>query len=307
MQAALRKSFDRFMHGSPEPGRSANALAEDCLGVTELMRAGAPDGMARLRTLVDALLAKVLHRASGVLAWGPNSSPAMETECGKGGIKAFGHCNPGDTAYSVQSGLAIACLSEAADLLHDPSLVERARSALHYWDAHSAKVAGCGNCIYYWYDDDRADVKRYVRNINVIMGFGAASLAARHGDAVARSLAEATYNADKWELQRGNHGYLGRLDPQWVARRSEATRIEYHAPFVALFAARIRADLSLRDLGRHGHAVWREWATCDNAACRADDCHGVTPTRTVVFRLKLSFTARSDELIPRQLRCVTRY
>lgn len=280
----LEESFKRFLDLPILEGRDAGDLAWDCLATAELARLGETKAIDKLHRLATQLAAKALPRPTGQLVWGPNSSANSKAECSAGGFKAFGHCNPASTGYSVQSGLAVACLAEAGELLKDERITGDARNGLKYWDAHMmGEVPGCEGCIYYRYDDASVDRGRYVRNVNLIMGYGAAVLATQGHAADAKRLAKGVVKADIWERAGGNRGYLGRLDPEWRSSTNEAQRIEYHSAFVALFSARIGEAINSADAIRHGVDVWRDWAKCANERCYTNTCaaSGADATRCV--------------------------
>ena len=252
-QTDLNGSYDRLLKAPIAADRAASALAWDCLATAFLIQAG-KSGVTRLELIVNRLRAKGWMRGNR-LVWGPEPD---DKECGNGS-KAFGHCNDPYTGYSFQSGMAIACLAEAAKILSDDGLRQEARRSLRYWDEFRLP-APCDGCVYYLFDDAPADADRYVRNANLFMGYAAAALGER-------ALAEGAVKADIWERQGGNFGYFGRLDPQY-----DPERTEYHAAFVALFSLRIGRSLRFDRAIMHGLNVWRDWAKCANERCYTNTC-----------------------------------
>jgi hypothetical protein len=283
-RASVQAYARRFLADlRPQLKRSANELGYDCLAAVALERAGVTGGTARALRSVADLQASAMLRRGGALAWRATSNAAQEAKCGPGGWESFGVCNGPDTAYGFQSGLAIACLSETGALTHDDSLLALAKRSFHYWDLFRGPVPGCSGCLYYWESDKPAAKNRYVRNLSLFLGFAAASVALRTGDKELASVAHEVVKSDIWEESKGNHGYLGRLDPL-SKRPGEAERIENHAAAVSLLLEGIGRAVDMPGARAAGLAVWKEWATCSNKQCLANNCSywGADPSRCAV-------------------------
>jgi hypothetical protein len=157
-------------------------------------------------------------------------------------------------------------------LLDDPALLATAKQAFEAWRPFLIPATPCPDCAYFAMSSSPNDAGRYVRNMNVFMALGGASLAAV-GDADAGRLAKRLMASELAESARGNKGYLGFMDPGWKKNPAlEGDRIENHAAAVAVVSERIGELLASADYRQHGLRVWREWATCDNDRCRAAAC-----------------------------------
>lgn len=253
-------------------GRSANDLGWDCLAATELAARGDARATGRLRLLVGALLPDLVKTPQGSPA-GWTATISDTKRCPRGGYDAFGDatCNPPGTAYAFQSGLGIACLARAAGPLGEPRLLDTARQVLASWEPLATTRAPCRGCIYFPASNHANDAGRYVRNMNVFIAFGAASVGAA-GDAKAMQIARAAMASELAEQARGNKGYLGVLDPQWIKSAAEADRIENHAASVAVLSRQIAALTGDAAIERHAIAVWKDWVGCDNDRCRGAAC-----------------------------------
>ncbi len=251
--------------------RSANDLGWDCLAATELAARGDPRAVARLRLVVSELQSDLIKSAQGKpLGW---TATIVDKRCPAGGYDAFQDrsCNPPDTVYAFQSGLGIACLARASKPLGDPALLGTARQVLAAWQSFLLPQPLCRDCLYFQTSSSLNDAGRFVRNMNVFMAFGAASLGAA-GDAEAMQIGRRAMASELAESARGNQGYLGALDPQWVSSKQEADRIENHAASVAVLSMQMGALMGDAKVEQHAKKVWREWATCDNERCRSATC-----------------------------------
>lgn len=256
---------------SVKKDRSKNNLGWDCLAVTELAASGDPRAVARLRVIVAELKADMIKSAQGKpLGW---TASIVDKRCPRGGYDAFQDrtCNPPDTVYAFQSGLGIACLARASKPLGDPALLATARQVLAAWQSFVLPKSLCRDCLYFQTSGSANDAGRYVRNMNVFMAFGAANLGAT-GDAEAMQIARRAMASELAESARGNQGYLGILDPQWMKSKKEADRIENHAASVAVLSMQMGNLLGDAKIAQHAKKIWHEWATCDNERCRNATC-----------------------------------
>ena len=273
VQARVGASIDATLQStSVAKDRSANDLGWDCLAATELAAAGDARAAARLRLIVPGLLRNMVASASGgPMGWTASISDARR--CPAGGYDAFGDgsCNAPNTVYAFQTGLGIACLARASVPLRDPKLLQTASQVLSSWQVLALPKAPCAHCLYFPTSSSANDAGRYVRNMNVFMAFGAASLGAT-GDAPAMQLARSAMASELAEQARGNKGYLGVLDPQWIRSKTEADRIENHAASIAVLSRQMAALTGDAAFERHALAVWQDWAFCANDRCRNAAC-----------------------------------
>ena len=304
LQEKVAKSVDASLQSrSVAPDRSANDLGWDCLAATELGAAGDARAEARLRLIVAELQRDLLASTQGKpMGWKASVTDAKR--CPAGGYDAFGDgsCNPPDTAYAFQTGLGIACLARAAGPLRDPRLLTSARQVLSSWEALAMPKAPCRDCLYFPTSSHANDAGRYVRNMNVFMAFGAASLGAA-GDASAQRVAQRALASELVEQGRGNKGYLGVLDPQWIKSRTEADRIENHAASIAVLARQTAALTGDAEIRRHALAVWQDWAFCSNDRCRSATCSywAADPARCQATQTAAHCAFRQDDARAREL------
>lgn len=257
----------------PYSDRSANDLGWDCLAAAELAQASVPGAEDRLSNAAIALLDKGLQRPDGALGWTAARNAAREGDCAVGAHPSItpGRCIPAGTAYSFQSGLAVTCLAIAGELLSRPHWVVVAKRSFTHWDSlRSGALPGCNECLYYWYDDAGVDAQRYVRNLSLFMGLGAAALAREEPQLAA--VAQAVIRSDIWERSGGNRGYLGRLDPLWSNRAGESARTENHMAVMALITDLASELIGFEDGTRHAFELWKDWATCDEKRCQTAGC-----------------------------------
>lgn len=267
VKAGLRSFLSRK---DASPDRDAGDLGWDCMAAAELAQRGDPRGQEKLKEVVQALSEQAIRANDQVIGW-PYRGKSVDS-CKDGGLDAFGDgtCNKKDTVYSFQTGLAIACMAKAGNLLHAPEYTTEARQALDYWQKFTLPKTACGDCTYYLYSDDPNDRGRYVRNVNVFMAFGAATLGENAHDATATKRAQQAMRSEVEETHFGNQGYLGHLDPEWIKKKADATQnIENHAAAVALMSDLIGSDSHSQEAREHGMTVWHEWATCNNKRCAA--------------------------------------
>jgi len=268
------QSIDAFFRDrKPIPDRSANDLGWDCLAATALLDQGNDGVSANVQSIADQLAANVIlsKKDSKPIGWGAS---IQDQRCPEGGYDAFGDgtCNSKDTTYAFQTGLGIACLAKASVALNDPKLLGIAKNVLDHWQTYILSKALCDGCIYFAPSDNQNDNGRYVRNMNVFMALGAATLGqATHNKAFIK-IASQAMQSEIAERNSGNRGYLGKLDPQWLIKASESDRIENHSAAVAVLSLEIGRLLDSDEITSHGLAVWRDWATCDNERCRKANC-----------------------------------
>ena len=304
LQEKVAKSIDASLQSrSVASDRSANDLGWDCLAATELAAAGDARAEVRLRLIVAELQRDLLTSAQGKpMGWTASVTDAKR--CPAGGYDAFGDgsCNPPDTAYAFQTGLGIACLARAAGPLRDARLLAISRQVLSSWEAMAMPQTPCRECLYFATSSHANDAGRYVRNMNVFMAFGAASLGAA-GDASAMRVAQRALASESAEQRRGNKGYLGVLDPQWIRSRTEADRIENHAASIAVLTRQAAALTGDAELRRHALAVWNDWALCDNERCRKATCSywAADPARCQATQTAAHCAFRHDDARARDL------
>ncbi|HRD87080.1 MAG TPA: hypothetical protein PK752_02295 [Accumulibacter sp.] len=253
--------------------RDAADLGWDCLAAAAVLEAGSKPTGAKLLAIAQLLTDKVVRSKGAIKGWAyEGKSP---DSCPNGGLDAFGDgtCNTADTVYSFQTGLGIACLARAGALLGNKEFLTVAGQILSYWQQYTLAAVPCTGCVYYLYSDSSNDSGRYVRNVNVFMAYGAAVLGAAAGDPAATHLARQAMRSELDERRVGNEGYLGRLDPQWLAKKADASQnIENHAAAVAVLSDQIGVLLGSKEFRDHGLGVWEKWAACDNKRCRAATC-----------------------------------
>ncbi len=278
LDPALRGKVDaaaaRFLAPSKVEDRSANNLGWDCLAAVALVRAGDVRAKDRVEAIAQALAAQAVVDSATKRVQGWRATLAS-AQCKNGGFDAFGDgtCNAPDTTYAFQTGLAIACLAQASDALRRPEWLRLAGEAMDHWRERRLPGGVCEGCVYFATSDSAYDAARYVRNMNMFMAFGAASLGAVRGDRELMDLAAKAARSDVAERTDGNRGYLGRLDPQWKARATERDRIEDHSAAVALLALDMGRTLPAgQSFVEHGTTVWGDWAGCDNDRCRTAGC-----------------------------------
>lgn len=253
--------------------RDAGDLGWDCLAASALADAGVADAGKKLVAIADRLVAAAIPGRQGIAGWAYLGGSA--NRCPDGGLDAFGDgtCNLRTTTYSFQTGLGIACLANAGRTSGRSDLLAKAQEALNYWSGFAVRATPCADCISFLYSDHPNDRGRFVRNVNIFMGYGAAVLGTASANAGDVAIAKQVMRADIREREAGNMGYLGMADPQWVAKRADASQnIENHAAAMAALIYELGAKLDSPAERSHGRALWQEWAACDNKRCRAADC-----------------------------------
>ncbi len=274
-QTVLQASIRGFLRNSASlASRDAGDLGWDCLAAGSLADAGVPNAAQKLQAIADHLVLTAIPSKSGFAGWGYQGKSA--NSCPDGGLDAFGDgtCNSRSTAYSFQTGLGIACLAKAGAIFKHNDYLAMAQDILNYWNSFSIPRTPCPDCIYYWYSDNQNDRGRFVRNVNVFMGFGAAMLGSASGQRGDGAIADKVMRADLSESKSGNRGYLGVADPQWIAKKAEAAQnIENHAAAMAVLIDQVGAVVGSAAYRSHGKSVWEEWATCDNKRCQVAACN----------------------------------
>lgn len=275
LQDKFRASVKSFLASPPPPAtRDAGDLGWDCMAAAALVEAGDKPAEKKLGEIAQVLADKAVRAKGQALGW-PYEGKSMDS-CPGGGLDAFGDgtCNKKDTVYSFQSGLGAACLAKAGGLLHSDQFTSTASQIFNYWQKFTLEKPACPGCIYYLYSDDANDRGRYVRNVNVFMAFGGAALGAAAHDDAATNLSRQAVKSELSERRAGNHGYLGRLDPEFMAKKADsAETIENHAAAVALVMDQIGVIDHSSEAREHGLGVWREWATCNNKRCQKTTCN----------------------------------
>lgn len=274
-QAVVQTSIRSFLRSTASLAkRDAGDLGWDCMAAGALADAGVPGAGQKLQAIADQLMSKTIAAGSGFAGWGYEGRSA--NSCPDGGLDAFGDgtCNSPTTAYSFQTGMGIACLAKAGKALGRADYLARAQDILNYWNAFSISGKPCPDCLYYWYSDNSNDRGRFVRNVNIFMGFGAAMLGSANGQQGDIAIANKVMRADIGESRAGNRGYLGADDPQWLAKPQEASQnIENHAAAMAVAIDQAGAVLGSVTDRAHAKSIWAEWATCDNKRCQIAQCN----------------------------------
>jgi hypothetical protein len=270
----MMQSTDVFFRDlKVNPDRSANDLGWDCLAATALLKQGNEGVRKNVVSIADQMKNAVVRSASTSK---PIGWPASidDKRCPNGGYDAFGDntCNTPETTYAFQSGLGIACLAKASTALRDPALLQIAKDVFSHWQSQTLQKNLCDKCIYFATSDSANDDERYVRNMNVFMAYAAAVLGAETHEAGPKKIAALAMQSDIVERKGNNRGYLGKLDPQWHLKASEADRIENHSAAIAVLSLEIGKLLGSQSITAHGRTVWRDWATCDNDRCRKAGC-----------------------------------
>ena len=252
-------------------------LAEDCLGAMALYRAGEPT--ARPRAVIDAdkLLSLRAQDVSGRSGWPyvQSLTPAAE-KCGvAGSLDAFGDgtCNPSETPYMIQTGYAVACLSQVAGITNDRKYLEAATTAIE--DSWSLGVdnATCPGSYDYRYSYHENDVGRFVRNTNAIMGVGLIWLFDVTANPKYRQRALAIARAEHCEIAAGNLGYFGMADRRYATSpQVESRRIENHILHQVKFLQRVADKFGQPEAQRDAKTLLGAFLTCKEPHCRPNNC-----------------------------------
>ncbi|TCO80311.1 hypothetical protein EV699_11589 [Plasticicumulans lactativorans] len=272
-QAKVSAAVDGFMRAVMKPERSANDLGWDCLAAAALADLGIKEAGSRLADIADEMLRDAVRstRTGRPIGW---SSASSDRSCVSGESIAGSKpaCEGPTTVYAFQSGLGIACMARAGELMQRSDLLAAGREVMLYWSKLRLERVPCKECIYFATSDSVADANRYIRNMNIFVAFGAAQLGkATHDDTLIK-IALDSVRSDIWERDNGNRGYLGKLDPQWTSHAGEAERIENHSASVALLLAEIARLSDVLEVKQQALSVWRDWATCDNKRCQTTGC-----------------------------------
>jgi hypothetical protein len=267
------------------PISATNALEDalDCLGVAELARVLGGAATARVSADADALTALSDPAHTGKAGWGLPMDDTAKSCDGPGSAITFEtECNPAGTIFMFQTGLVLTCLGKAYGLTHKPDYLTTAQKAVDAsWNAGGASP-GCPNCFTYWYSLNAADVGRYVRNTNVLMGMGLAALfASTHDPRYAERLG-AIANAEHAELAAHNFGYYGIADSR--QRRDparERRRIENHVPYVAKGLYDVGVAIGDPLAQAQAAQLMEVWMTCRGGDCGRLTCAqwGADPNR----------------------------
>ncbi|MBF9234989.1 hypothetical protein [Microvirga alba] len=271
-QESVKKSIDGQLAAADKAeGRPSNALATDCLFAAEMVKQGDKRFTPYLQARVDALLKLAAQDENGSLTWSRRKQDNDPKRCSNGGFDAFGDgtCDAPGTPYAFQSGLALACLGRAADVLKKPDLLRLGSGGVSYWSKHAAILPACGNCVYFWSSGNANDSIRFIRNTNIYLSLGTAAVAQTDRDwmLVKRSIASETF-----ERRNGNQGYLSALDPEWQQKPTERARTENHMAGMAaalLAIHNLRGDPEALDLARWNY---KTWAGCNSSDCASNNC-----------------------------------
>lgn len=272
-QSKVSAAVGGFMRAVMKPERSANGLGWDCLAAAALADLGIEEVGGRLADIADEMLRYAVRstQTGRPIGWSSAISdrPCVGDESIAGNRPA---CEGPATVYAFQSGLGIACMARAGELMQRSDLLAAGRDVMLYWNRLRLERVPCKECIYFATSDSVVDADRYIRNMNIFVAFGSAQLGkATHDDALVK-IALDSVSSDIWERDNGNRGYLGKLDPQWASRAGEAERIENHSASVALLLAEIARLSDKLEVKQQALSVWRDWATCDNKRCQTAGC-----------------------------------
>lgn len=219
-----------------------------------------------------ALAAQLLASSNSGRGW---SSDRDVRNCdGPGTLDAFGDgtCNAASTAYAFQTGLVSTCLARTSLLTGDKRYADLAARVIARWSREEA-AHPCQGCIFFWYSDNANDTGRYVRNVNAIMGMGAAWTHAATGDPAMRAVAEGVAASEAREAKAGNLGYFGIDDPKYTANPGrESLRIENHVPYVAKGLLDIGVALKAPSVVTLGRDAMQAWLTCGGQDCSRRSC-----------------------------------
>jgi len=305
-QQMIAASIDKSLGSTGvRSDRSANDLGWDCLAAVALAERGDARGKTRAHIIAGALMRDVVKSVDGKpIGW---TTEIEDKRCPQGGYDAFGDgtCNPPNTVYAFQTGLATACLASTSKLAGDPAMFDTAKAVFASWRPYLIPAAPCPDCAYFAMSNSPNDAGRYVRNMNVFMALAGASLGAA-GDAEAGQLARRLMASELAESAHGNKGYLGYMDRGWKKNPAlESDRIENHAASVAIVSKRIGELLDSSDYRQLGLRIWREWATCDNDRCKAATCSywAADPARCQATQTAAHCAFRSVDPLARE-RCV---
>ena len=267
------------MQVSPSPLLAKDPLwfAEDCLGAMALFRAGEPMALGRAVADADRLLSLRVQDSTGRSGWPyvQALTPAAQ-KCGvAGSLDAFGDgtCNPPETPYMIQTGYAVACLSQVAGITHDRKYLVPATTAIE--DSWSLGVddATCPGSYDYLYSYHANDIGRFVRNTNAIMGVGLIWLFDVTANPKYRQRALAIARAEHCEIAAGNLGYFGMADRRYAASpQLESRRIENHIPHQVKFLQLVAERFGRPEAQRDARGLLDAYLTCSEPRCRPNNC-----------------------------------
>lgn len=275
-QEKVKAAVATFLRAKVKGDRSSNDLGWDCqaaIALSELGVAGAKERLADIAGELknDAHRSKRGGKVVGWSATGEKFSGCVEAT--GPGRNVQSPCEGANKVYAFQSGLAMACLAKAGTLLNRPDLTLAAAEAMSYWERLRMAKAPCKDCVYFAMSDSDDDSERYVRNMSLFIAMGAAEIGKARGSQQLVELSRKTVASDVAERAGGNKGYLGRLDPLWAAKASEADRIENHSAGMAAVLKDIAAATGDKAIESHALTVYSDWATCNNKRCLTADCH----------------------------------
>lgn len=252
-------------------------LAQDCLGALALHRSGESQAFARAVVDAEKLLDLKTQDATGHLGWPyvQALTPAAQ-KCGApGSLDAFGDktCNPPETPYMIQTGYAVACLAQVAEIAHDQKYLDVATTAIEdSWNL-GVENATCPSSFDYRYSYHDNDAGRFVRNTNAIMGIGLVWLFDVTANPKYRKRALSIAKSEHCELAAGNLGYFGKADPRYLAApQTEARRIENHIPHQVKFLQLVATKLHAPDALQDARALLKAFLTCTEPHCRPNNC-----------------------------------
>jgi hypothetical protein len=270
------------------PVSATNALQDslDCLGADELARLIGAPAAARVAADADALLALSDPVHSGKAGWALPVEDTAKNCDGPGSAITFETvCNPAGTIFMFETGLALTCLGKANGLTHKPEYLEAAQKAIDAgWNAGGA-YPNCPNCFSYWYSLNPADVGRYVRNTNVLMGMGLAAVYADTHDAHYAERLTQIANAERVETDAHNFGYYGIADQRQRRNPAKERRlIENHVPYVAKGLYEVGVAIGDSVAQDEAARLMQVWMNCDGGDCGRLDCAhwGADPNRCMV-------------------------
>lgn len=251
--------------------------AYNCLGELEKYHKDGPSAVHRAVVSAEKLLTLQSQDAMGRSGWPyVRFKTAASDKCGViGSIDAFGDgsCNPPDTPYMIQTGYAMACLANVGRLATIPRFVAAARKAAT--DSWELGVDGspCAGGFEYWYSYHPNDHGRFVRNINAVMGMGLIAVYEATGESQFRDRAKSIARAEHCELQAGNFGYFGVMDPKYKnSPAKEARRIENHILHQVKFLQLAEGKLKIQESGKDAQILLNEFLTCTEPQCKPDNC-----------------------------------
>lgn len=249
---------------------SAGYIGWECSLAQAATLAGFSEWNERRRAAENRLRELAIRRSSQVWVWGIADWPIRKPCRAKGEWDAFqdGTCNASNTGYTLQTGLALACLS-ASEGVHGLATVLAASA--RYWVKHSDPVADCPDCWFFRNSDSAFDAGRYVRNMNVFLSFGAGLVGQRLSLPDLVAIGSGGAKSEQLEVAARNFGYLGRFDPNFD-KPGERERLDNHYVSVGPMIYVISSILNLKQLKHLSLELYRAWATCAFESCRIAAC-----------------------------------